>query len=227
MRLCLRCRSWSPRGARYCLRGCGAFVGTLCEHGHLSPGLAAVARCPTCHTRNLVQATPSVNFGWTPRLLAWGCALLAIKFTLTHLGTILAWAVNGVGFVVGQEALQVVGSLISLLLALKVFAFCVRLVNTELGERLDLFPGVLRWIWSALLKTLGWLWKALVRLIEGPPPAPAKPKTTSPKGRSTPDDRDYGDSGMPLSYEVHHPTPTQITEISEILAACEDSGDEA
>lgn len=178
MRLCLRCRRLSPSGSAFCRSGCGAFGGTRCPLGHVTPGSAA--RCPACGSAELVPEAPSLGLGLVPRALGWCAAVLALRYAIWHLREGLGLALAAAGWLLGGHILGFAWSALSFLLALKVFAWGVGLFDADLAKRLDPGPKLLPAIWKATAKTASLAARLLLWAVEGKalpkPERKAKPK---------------------------------------------------
>lgn len=182
MRLCLRCRRLSPSGTAFCGSGCGAFGGARCPQGHVTPG--GVVCCPVCGTRDLVAETPSLGFGCATRSLGWALGILGLRLALAHLGDALGAAVVALEWLVGQCFVGGLWSLVSLLLALKLFAWGVGLFDAELAKRIDPGPKVLPMLWKLGSGAARWTGRLLLWGVEGKAlPAPKGRKGKPKEGR--------------------------------------------
>jgi len=181
MRICLKCRSVSARNASYCGRCGGAFGGLRCSSGHLSPGLAKRSFCPVCRTAELVQPVPSMNLGIVTRIVAWGLALLALKYLFAHLGLIAHELILALEWIIGKCVVGFLGSILSLLFALWVFIRCIAVFNPEYARSIDPFPKLVPMIWKGSIRALSWFGRTLFLLVEGRALPASKDNKRKPK----------------------------------------------
>lgn len=167
MKLCLRCRRWSPRGSLYCVSGCGSFGGSRCAKGHLTPGLGIVSRCPACRSADIVPAVASVSAGWAFRLAAWPMALWAMREVFAHPVEIFQAVLDAAAWLVGPRLLAEAKALISFLIALKVFVWCVSVFDADGAKRIDPLPKLLPFLvkYGGRAVTAGW--RILMVVVEG------------------------------------------------------------
>ncbi|MGV3615176.1 MAG: hypothetical protein ACO1SV_07555 [Fimbriimonas sp.] len=179
MRICLRCRRWSPRGSLYCVSGCGSFEGSRCGKGHLTPGLGTIARCPVCRSTDIVPAVPSIGLGWLFRLAAWMIALGVVREVLARPDVLFRATGHAIAWLVGPRLLAEASAVLSFLLALKVFVWCVSVFDAEGAKRIDPFPKLIPFLVKNGGRVIAGTWRLLMLLVEGRP----FPKKKSKKDR--------------------------------------------
>lgn len=101
--------------------------------------------------------------------MAWAFAIIALRWCISNIGLVFGMAWSALGWLLGTAVQQRLGAIISLLVTLKVYSWCVRVISPDLAKRIDPLPKLLPWLATAARKGVPAAFRLMRLLVEGIP----------------------------------------------------------